>query len=171
MLPSGLPTHVADTEVIARHIFRPGDVKGKTGAQATPKRQAYMPVFDEETREWVLSVSRTELLIDQNGIERNGVGIGMQSNRVMLAYTWITAADIRAVPCVDEQRKKVGHMDILAVEPPLHHCHIVKYPDQIAGENPKLLQMECALELARRSAPVIWRSLPLEPWELAVNTK
>ena len=171
MLPSGLPEHVENAEVVVRHIFRPGDIKGKQGVKATPKRQAYMPLLDKETEAWVISVSRTQLLPDDGGIERNGIEVGFSSNRVLLAYTRITAADIRAVACLDRERKKVGNMDVIPHEPPHHHAHLIKYPELIAGENPKLLQMECARELAGRSAPVTWRSLPKEPWETELDKR
>jgi hypothetical protein len=171
MLPSGLPELVADPEVIARHIFRDGDIKGKAGAPAAPKRQAYMPLYDEESKAWVISVSRTQLLPNQVAIEENGIEVGKASNRVLLAYTRITAADIRAVACVDRERKRVGNMDVVAHEPPHFHAHVIKYPEVIEGENPKLLQMECAQDLAGRSAPVTWRTLPIEGWELALEKR
>ena len=171
MLPSGLPEQVANAEVVARHIFRPGDIKGEPGAKATPKRQAYMPLHDGESEAWVISVSRTQLLPDEEAIERNGIQVGFASNRVLLAYTRITAADIRAVACLDLERKKVGNMDVIAHEPPHHHAHLIKYPELIEGENPKLLQMECAQDLAERSAPVIWRALPKEAWEVELGKR
>lgn len=171
MLPSGLPELVADAEVVARHIFRPGDIKGKPGEKATPKRQAYMPLFDKESNAWVISVSRTQLLVDGEAVERNGMEVGYASNRVLLAYTRITGADIRAVACLDRERKKVGNMDVVSHEPPNHHAHVIKYPELIEGENPKLLQMECAQELAGRSAPVIWRALPKEAWEVELEQR
>ncbi|MEO7080221.1 MAG: hypothetical protein ABIY71_01800, partial [Flavobacteriales bacterium] len=142
-----------------------------TGEKATPKRQAYMPLLDRKSSSWVISVSRTERLLDQNAIERNGMEVGKASNRVLLSYTRITAADIRSVPCLDRQRKKVGSMDVVADEPPAFHAHLVKYPELIEGENPKLLQMECAQELANRSSPVTWRTLPMEEWEKGIGTK
>lgn len=170
MLPSGLAADIAPEEVIARHIFRSGDIKGKTGERATPKRQAYMPLFDGRSSSWVISVSRTELLPDQIAVERNGIQVG-DGKRVFLAYTHITAADIRSVDCVDRQRKPVGKMDVVADEPPAFHAHLVKYPELIEGESPKLLQMECAQELANRSSPVTWRTLPMEEWEKKIGPK
>ena len=171
MLSSGLPEQVADAEVVARHIFRPRDINGKQGEKATSKRQAYMPLHDEETEAWVISVSRTQLLVDGEAIERNGIEVGYESNRVLLAYTRITGADIRAVACVDRERKKVGNMDVIAHEPPHHHAHVIKFPELIEGENPKLLQMDCAQDLAERSAPVTWRALPKEPWEVEIEQR
>lgn len=165
MLPSGLALAVANEEFIARHIFRSRDIKGNTGEKATPKRQAYMPLYDAKTSSWVISVSRTAMLNDQAAIEQNGLEVGKTSKRVLVAYTCITAAAIRSVACMDRNRKNVGNMNIEADEPPPFHAHLVKYPELIEGENPKLLQMECAQELADRSSLVTWRKLPLEKWE------
>lgn len=161
MLPSGLPELVEDPEILARHIFRPGDIKGRHGEHARSKRQAFMPLLDGESDSWVISVSRTQLLVGDAEIEKNGIEVGRASNRELLAYTRITAADIRAVACVDRERKRVGKMDVIAHEPPHHHAHVIKFPELIEGENPKLLQMECAQELAERSAPVTWRNASL----------
>lgn len=171
MLQSGLPELIADAEVVARHIFRPGDIKGRSGEKATPKRQAYMPLFNDRSKAWVISVSRTQLLPDQVAIERNGLEVGKASDRVLLAYTRITAADIRAVACMDRERRKVGNMDVIAHEPPEHHAHVIKFPELIEGENPKLLQMECAQDLAGRSAPVTWRIAPKADWEVALEKR
>lgn len=120
-----------------------------------------MPLLDSESDSWVISVSRTQLLVGEEAIEKNGMEVGKASNRILLAYTRITAADVRDVACVDREQKKVGKMDVIAHEPPYHHAHVIKFPELIEGENPKLFQMECAQELAERSAPVTWRTIPL----------
>ncbi len=164
MLPSGLPEHVADEEVIARHIFDRKQVRRDEKRGEVPKRQAFMP----KTGEYALSVTRIELLRDQAAIERNGVAVGKEGDppRVLYCYTRLTAADIRSVMCKDREGKKLGQMDVVADEPPHHHAHIIKFPELIEGEKPKLLQMDCAEDLADRAAPITSRSLPYEDWEV-----
>ncbi|HRH68003.1 MAG TPA: hypothetical protein PLB89_00715 [Flavobacteriales bacterium] len=169
VLPSGLPAHVADHEVLARHIFDKKRVRTVDG-KSVPKAQAFMPVQDENG-DWVLSVSRVSHCIDNEAIERNGISVGAAGNpqRVLFAFTTITAAEIRAVPVTDSAGATVGNMDVVPEEPPPCHAHIIKYPDIIPGENPKELQKDCAEDLSQRATPVTFRRLPLEPWEEAIT--
>ena len=165
VLPSGLPEHVADQEILARHIFDRKQVRTENG-YSVPKAQAFMPLQDDNGN-WVLSVSRVSQCQDNEAIERNGMAIGKTGNppRVLHAFTTITAGQIRSVPVTDSSGVAVGKMDVVSDEPPPCHAHIVKYPDRIPGENPKELQKDCAEDLAQRAAPVLFRKLPLETWE------
>ncbi len=165
-LPSGLPEHVANQEILARHIFDRKQVRTENG-RSVPKAQAFMPVQDENDN-WVLSVSRVSQCQDNAAIERNGMAVGKTGDppRVLYAFTTITAGQIRSVPVTDSGGVAVGKMDVVAEEPPPCHAHIVKYPDRIPGENPKELQKDCAEDLAQRAGDVILRQLPLESWEV-----
>lgn len=169
MLSSGLPAHVADEEVIARHIFDKTQVRKDEKRGTVPKRQAFMP----RTGEYALSVTRIERLPDQAAIERNGLAVGKAGapQRVLYCITRLTASDIRAVICKDREGKKLGQMDVVSDEPPEHHAHIIKFPELIEGEKPKLLQMDCAEDLAERAAPITLRTLPFEAWETAAQAK
>ena len=164
-LPSGLPEHVADQEILARHIFDRKQVRTENG-RSVLKAQAFMPVQNDDGS-WVLSVSRVSQCQDNAAIERNGTAVGKTGNppRVLYAFTTIIAGQIRSVPVTDSSGLAIGKMDVVAEEPPPCHAHIVKYPDRIPGENPKELQKDCAEDLAQRASDVTFRKLPLEPWE------
>jgi|LakMenEpi03Aug12_release.lakeMendotaPanAssembly.Ray.scaffolds.fasta_scaffold520256_2 hypothetical protein len=166
-LPSGLPEHVADDEVLARHVFtsNKSDLRDDRKGNLSAKYNAFMPQPSDDG--WVRSVTRTRALGGQAGIERNGQEVGHQGSpqRVLHATILFTAAAVRSVEVRDKDGNPVGSMDVLAAEPPDHHAHLVNYPDRIDGENPKELQKEVAQDLADTVNEVLARQLPLEVWE------
>ncbi len=163
-LGSGLPAAVGDHEPIARHLFSDKLVRKDDKGRWMPRPQAFMPQRTEQG-EWVISVTRVCNFADTVAIERNGIGVGRESERVLFAYTTMLAQQIRSVVVKDKEKNEVGTMDAVAEEPPPCHAHIVKYPDLIEGENAKLLQKDCAEDLAARAEPVTLRTLPAEEWE------
>ncbi len=169
-LGSGLPVAVGDHEPIARHIFSDKLVRKDDKGRWTPRPQAFMPQKTVSS-EWVISVTRICNFADTAAIERNGIGVGKESDRVLFAYTTLLAKQIRSVVVKDKDKNDVGNMDTVSEEPPPCHAHIIKYPDLIEGENPKLLQKDCAEDLAGCAQPVSLRTLPLEDWEKLVLEK
>lgn len=162
-----MANEVVDSELLARHLFSHKLVRKDDNGTLRAKPQAFMPLKDERG-EWVISVTRIGTFADQTAIERNGMWVGREGKepRVLYGYASITAAEVRSVEVRDKNKELVGRMDVLRDEPPPFHAHIVKYPDLLEGENPKLLQKDCAEDLAELADPVVPRSLPLERWEI-----
>jgi hypothetical protein len=163
---------VVDSELLARHLFNRKLVRQDEDGVYRAKPQAFMPLKDKHGH-WVISVTRVGNFADQAAIERNGIWVGREAQepRVLHGHTTITAAQVRSVEVRDKNKEISGRMDVVKDEPPPFHAHIVKYPDLLEGENPKLLQKDCAEDLAERAAPVTLRTLPLEDWENAVRDR
>ena len=169
-LESGLPEVVVDHEPIARHLFSAQQVRKDVKGRLVPKAQAFMPQKLDDG-EWVISVTRICNFADVVAIERNGIGVGVVSGRVFHAHTTLLAKQIRSIRVQDKEKNDVGTMDVVPEEPPVHHAHIIKYPDLIKGENPKLLQKDCAEDLANQATPISLRTLPYEAWEMQLLEK
>lgn len=170
---SGMPNEVLDNELLARHVFSHKLVRKDEHGTLRAKPQAFMPLKDKHG-EWVISVTRIGNFADQAAIERNGMWVGREGKepRVLYGYATMTAAVVRSIEVRDKNKDLVGRMDVVRDEPPPFHAHIVKYPDLLEGENPKLLQKDCAEDLAEKAAPITLRTLPLEDWEIeAQNTR
>ena len=167
-LPSGLPVLVGDEEFLARHVFtlNKRDIRVDQKGALSAKASIFMPQPTPDG--WVRSVSRTRALLDYEAIQRDGQGVGKQGDpqRVLYASALLSAADVRKVPVTNKAGSVLGHMDVIAEEPPPYHAHLVNYPDLIEGENPKELQKECAQNLADKVQRICLRGLPMEQWEL-----
>ena len=171
-LPSGLPDHVANEEVVARHVFNRQHIASdaRDSAKKWAKPQAFLPQPSDEG--WLFSVTRTLLLANEGAIQRNGLAVGRISNRGLKGSALLCALDIRETSMKDDEGGAVRNLDVQANEASdgstPYHAHVLGFLPLPAGANAKEYFKEASEELARRTKErsFIKRTLPEEPWEI-----
>ena len=154
-LPSGLPDHVADEEVIARHVFTDRHITsdGKDLTRKWAKAQAFLPQPTEEG--WLFSVSRTLKLVDDDAIKANGVSIGTVSGRSYKGSALLSAKQARETSMKSGEGDTLHNLDVVPDEKAdgstPYHAHITGFLPLPEGANMKEYFKEVSEDLARKA--------------------